>query len=359
MNKSLLAHLAGRLAPAPETIATESLRYILNASPGVCQALVDRVASRAGFEPFKVESIESETEVETGGRPDITIYDAASLPRIHVENKFWAGLTASQPVEYLNSFPEEPESALLFVVPEARIVSIWQELKERCVKQELKVGTETTKDEMKRVPIGSGRNMLISSWGSILDTLQRTASEIGDTSEMQDIVQLRGLSDRMDVEALPPLREDETTDVNVPRRMINYADLSEGIAQVLKNKGIASFKGVKPTNRYEKKGRYFSVGKGFKFGVWLGVDIFAWRDWGITPIWLEVHKTEWGGLVGHWSSVKRMRQDHREYANHLCFPIRLACTVDKDRVIEDAVIQMREIIDLFERATLENPPPVG
>ena len=270
MNYSLLAHLAGRLAPSPETIATESLRYILNASPGVCQSFVDKVARSAGFEPFKVESIESEIEVETGGRPDITIYDATSLPRIHVENKFWAGLTASQPVEYLNSLSEEPESALLFVVPEARIVSIWQELKERCVKHELEVGTETIEHKMRGVPIGSGCNMLISSWGSILETLQRTAREIGDASVEQDIVQLRGLSDQMDVEAFAPLREDESADVTIPCRMINYADLSEGIAQALRKDELASFEGVNPTNRYERKGRYFSVGKDLKFGVLAG-----------------------------------------------------------------------------------------
>ena len=356
MNKSLLAHLAGRLAPSPETIATESLRYILNASPGVCQALVDKVAKRAGFEPFKAESIESETEVETGGRPDITIYDATSKPRVHIENKFWAGLTVSQPVGYLNSLSDEPESALLFVVPEARIVSIWQELKERCVKQELKVGTETTINDMKGVRIGSGRNLLISSWGSILDTLQRSANEAGDTSVEQDVVQLLGLAERMDVEAFLPLREEETSDMNVPRRMINYSDLSEEIAEVLKNEGLASFEGVNPTRSYFKKGRYFSAGKDLQFGLWLGVDIIAWRDSGITPIWCEVYKTEWGGLIRHWSSVKRICPDHQEYRDRLCFPIRLASGVDKDRVIEDAVTQMRETIDKFEQATQENSP---
>ncbi len=108
MNKSLLAHLAGRLAPSPETIATESLRYILNASPGVCQALVDKVAKRAGFEPFKAESIESETEVETGGRPDITIYDATSRPRVHIETACQCSSQATGWSPLLSHAPDAP-----------------------------------------------------------------------------------------------------------------------------------------------------------------------------------------------------------------------------------------------------------
>ncbi len=160
----------------------------------------------------------------------------------------------------------------------------------------------------------------------------------------------------MDVEAFLPLREEETTDMNVPRRMINYSDLSEEIAEVLKNEGLASFEGVNPTRSYFKKGRYFSAGKDLQFGLWLGVDIIAWRDSGITPIWCEVYKTEWGGLIRHWSSVKRICPDHQEYRDRLCFPIRLASGVDKDRVIEDAVTQMRETIDKFEQATQENSP---
>ena len=356
MKKSLLAHLAGRFAAQPETIATESLRYILNASPILCQELVDTVADHAGFERFEAESIESETEVETGGRPDITIYDDTLKPRLHIENKFWAGLTAPQPVDYLNSLSDESDSALLFIVPEARIVSIWPELKERCVKQELKVGTETLTNDMKGISIGSGRSLLITSWRSVLEKLLRAASDVGDSSIEQDIIQLRGLAERMDAQAFLPLRDEETTDMNVARRMISYSNLSKDIAEALKNKGLASFEGVRPRSHYYKAGRYLSVGKDFQFGVWLGVDLIAWRDSGITPIWCEVHRTEWGGLIGHWSSVKRMFRDHQEYRNRLCFPIRLPSGVGKDQVIEDAVSQMRETVSRFEQVTRENTP---
>ena len=352
MKMTLLAHLVGKLASSPETIATESLRYILDASPDLRKVLVDRVADRAGFNRFEAESVHSEVTLETGARPDLAIYDETSKLRVLIENKFSAGLTNSQPVKYLRSLSNQPESALLFIVPEVRVVNVWLDLKKRCSQQDLKVGTETINDNMKAVSIGSGRSLLITSWRSILCLLQSTANEFEDRSVMQDVNQFCGLGEKMDKEIYLPLRKDEITDSNVARRIINYVELCGDIVRILDREGLARVGRLRGGTDYI--GRTLSVGKEFQFKLWFGVWFTPWRDSGITPTWCELYRAEWGGLSGHWSTVKRVFRDYGEHKDRRCFPFFLTCSVDKDRVIKDAVCQMRKIIDKLEMATRKN-----
>ena len=84
------------------------------------------------FEPGSVESERAFGD----GQPDLTIYDSAGQHRLFVENKFWAGLTDAQPVTYLSHLPQDNDpSALVFLVPEERVRSVWAELRRRCTPQ--------------------------------------------------------------------------------------------------------------------------------------------------------------------------------------------------------------------------------
>ena len=62
-------------------------------------------------------------------QPDLTTKDKGGNIRLLVENKFWAGLTVAQPIKYLKVLPEDLNSALLFIVPKARMTTVWHELK--------------------------------------------------------------------------------------------------------------------------------------------------------------------------------------------------------------------------------------
>ena len=59
-------------------------------------------------------------------RPDLVGRTEHGEELLLIEAKFWAGLTEHQPITYLQRLP--PGGALLFVVPEARLPSIWNEL---------------------------------------------------------------------------------------------------------------------------------------------------------------------------------------------------------------------------------------
>ena len=94
---SVLAHVVvGRLDGEPA--ATVALAYILNSCPDTARAFIGMLReANVEFEPGRIEA---ELDIEDG-RPDLTIHDIDGRVRVFVENKFWAGLTAAQPVSYL------------------------------------------------------------------------------------------------------------------------------------------------------------------------------------------------------------------------------------------------------------------
>ena len=131
---SVLAHVVLGGPQQSEPAATQALAYVLKSNPHMARAFV-RMIRDAGVE-FEPGRIEAELAHEDS-QPDLTIHDTDGHVRILVENKFWAPLTKAQPVSYLGNLPEDPPSALVFVVPEQRISTVWQVLKERCIQADL------------------------------------------------------------------------------------------------------------------------------------------------------------------------------------------------------------------------------
>ena len=141
----------------------------------------------------------------------MTIHDGHGRVRAFVENKFWAGLTDAQPVSCLGDLPEGLPAALLFIVPQQRVATVWNELKLRCCRDglEWEDGPGTCTVIWSRV---GRKTLLITSWTHVLEGLLDAAHAGEHDSIRQDILQLRGLTNRMDAEAFLPIRADEVTD---------------------------------------------------------------------------------------------------------------------------------------------------
>ena len=95
------------------------------------------------------------------------IRDADCYVRILVENKFWADLTAAQPVRYLKMLQKEKKdgsSGLLFVVPEKRVTQIWNALKARCHEERLVLGQESPEGARVRWVSVEANKMLVTDW---------------------------------------------------------------------------------------------------------------------------------------------------------------------------------------------------
>ena len=346
---SLLGHLIPRIASGGvEPAATKALTYILS-STDIAQAFVRIVGDTgAEFSPGRIVAEEKHGD----DIPDLTIRDTDDVVRVIVENKFWAGLTKAQPVAYLEALLDDKLSVLLFIVPHQRVYGLWGELRKRCSDAKIKLGSESRTSAITWARADQ-RVLAITSWKHVLETLKSAAD--GHSALQQDIDQLRGLTDRMDVDAFLPLREDEVTDLNGARRLINYSDLIEPIVDRLVTDGIASTKSavgsghLQPTHGWYSAGRYLRVHT--KFGLWLGVDLKAWREWGITPIWSE-HDTnsDFCGVEGRIWQAKELFDDAQADGSLLYIPIRLTTGADRDRVIDDAAQQMRSIADRFRKA---------
>lgn len=330
---SVLAHVVSLNLP-PEPAATQALEYVLRDA----DALRTFVGMLKPIDvSFEARGVESE-EVHGDGRPDLVVYDVAGRHRVFVENKFWAGLTPAQPVMYLDHLPQDDElSALVFLVPEDRVDSVWAELKRRCAEAELSVSEERRAGALFCGKFSGNRVMAVADWRHVLDGLAAVESV------RSDVHQLRALTERMDVEAFLPVQAQELTDANVPRRMINYADLVEPIAAALVGRGVASTSDLRPSHSYHAAGRYVAMHG--RLGLWLGVDLDLWREAGRTPLWWKMQADEWYGVEGVWHKLEEMFDEVRTQDRWKCLPIQLRAGVEKDAVIADAADQMVAIAD--------------
>lgn len=337
---SVLAYVVSRGAIQSEPAATQALEFILNASPDMAQTFLGRLGpSCASFEPGRITA----ELAQEGSRPDLTIHDRGNHARVFVENKFWAGLTDAQPVCYLRDLPEDPPSALVFIVPEQRVSTVWNELRARCHEAGLECNNCSGTQDVIGARVGR-RTMLITSWRYVLDGLLDAASD----TVRQDVHQLRGLTDQMDSQAFLPLRADEPSSQETARRLINYGDLIQPIAEKLKTCGVADLERWRLNSTWFTTGRHLRLHD--RFGVWLGIDLRVWRDCGITPLWLHIGSDKFSGVAGRFEAIRYLFKDAKvdEKSAYLYVPIRLKSGSERERVIDDAANQIERIADTLQ-----------
>jgi len=341
---SILAHIVLGGSQQNEPAATQALAYILNAGPDIVRAFVGILRdANVEFEPGRVEAESAHEEAQ----PDLTIRDSNGYVRAFVENKFWAGLTEAQPVSYLEKLPENPPSALLFVVPQQRVSTVWNELRARCSE----AGLDWVEADGRRAApwarIGC-KTIMIASWNRILERLL-DAADSGERDDVRrDILQLRGLTSQIDSESFLPLRADEVNDQETARRMIGYNDLIEEIATKLRENGIADTSRLNPAHTYHATGRYLRVYG--KIGLWFGIELEVWRDAGMTPLWWRIENTEFYGAGDRFDTIPDLFDDVKSCKGKHYLPIRLKTGVERDRVVEDAVAQMTRIANTLREA---------
>lgn len=336
---SVLAHVVLG-AQQGEPAATRALAYILNSNPDIAGSFVGILQdANIEFEPGRIEAELAHED----GQPDLTIHDTDGRVRIFVENKFWAPLTPAQPVSYLRELPEDPPSALVFVVPGQRVITVWSELEERCGEAGLEWADASGESAVMRARIGR-KSLSVTSWEYVLGRLLDAARSEKHDTVRDDILQLRGLASRMNLEAFLPLRDDEATDQEAARRLINYVDLTADIIGELKRAEIADTKGLTWGYRLYSTGRFFRIHAHEKFESWLGFDLEAWRDEGISPLWLRF-AAKTGVVAGHFKAFPELLKDVGPRNDGLYVPIRLKTGVEREKVVSDAAAQIERIAD--------------
>jgi len=343
-SNTVFGHLALQFAVHPENLATEALCFILQNSPAASRAFTNFIRDVV---PDCPEGLRFETQ-QAGleeSRPDMSCFDNKHL-RVVIENKFWAGLTDNQPVTYIGCLPKGVAASVLFVVPEARLQLVWHEVAKRCRDAKIPVGEDQTLGTMTAASIEGGHFIAITSWKVLLDALSMAVTSAGEIERCNDIAQLQGLCKRMDNEAFLPLRGDELTNLEMARRVINLSELPFDIVNGAAVKKLCSRDGVRETNYRHGSGARIRIGK---YTIWVGFDTKSWLRHGVSPIWIYFYPPPLNPTAEIQNQLikfpTRSFQSSLDRYNGLLVPIVLEAGVEKDHIVEDAVHQLRELVE--------------
>lgn len=286
MPTSLFAHIVP-LYGKTELIATESLRYILQQSEAARNAL-DRMLLDAGVEVGSLTRFRTEAPGDGGERIDLVCYDENGAERVLIEAKFWAGLTGHQPNTYLDRLPRDKPSALLFVTPEARLSSLWQEILNRADDRFNMTPLEVAGD-VRRARLGDGPAQLMqTSWRYLLGRIEPQLSSGDKIAE--DMRQLRGLTERMDIAPFLPIQPGEISQ-DLARRMLSLRRLVDGVIDNMEKQGW-----IRPDPKRSRFDDTFSYyGRMLDFAgtrAWFGINLETWAEWRNTPILIELYSSE-------------------------------------------------------------------
>ena len=283
--KTLFAKLAPQFSVQTENVAVEALGHILSGSEAARGALAD-VLLAGGADLGRIAQVRTQVTGKEGERPDLVGFDQDGQKRLLIEAKFWAGLTGSQPVAYLESLTETP-SALLFVAPEARLDSLWAEVCRKTSESGISLDLSSDRaNELRSATVNDGLYLLLTSWRSLLSRMAAKAAHAADSHAEADLRQLRGLCEWEDGEAFLPLRAEEFG-LEFPRRVLGLQRLVDDATNRGRQAGFISVKGLQVTPRAWGYGRYVRL---VREEAWFGVSYDLWARTRPALLWLRFGK---------------------------------------------------------------------
>lgn len=291
----ILSHIIQkRFSKVNEDVATDALAYILESSNAANNGMRKILC---GLIPDLPALTFRTQEAEGNIRPDMWGYDGPEL-RVFVENKFWAGLTDNQPVNYLKELAKcSKPSALLVIAPHSRRHTLWAELQRRM--NDAQITCEASSDSAAieySARTSQGPMIALTSWDNILSLLEHETSD--DLEARGDLVQLRSLCDAADIDAFSPLSREEITDQRTPALILQLSSICEDVSSLGVSEGIIDHKGTRPQASSERIGRYTFMAADHESekppGAWLGIHFRLWKKHGITPLWALFDTTEFG-----------------------------------------------------------------
>jgi len=348
--KSLFHYLAFNFSKSPEDLATEALSYILNQSNTSKKAFIQFLKQA---EPNLPDNVYFSTQQvgDEGERPDLIGVNPDGKEVVLGEAKFWAGLTSNQPVTYIKRLKKNKDSILVFIAPEKRIQTLWPEILRKCIEKGLKyVAIDKKQSIIKIALLDNYPKLSITSWRKVINGIRAAVEPEGDPIILADLIQLEGLSERMDESAFLPLRSEELSGPH-GLRLIQYNSLIDDITNQLKDKELISLEGVRATPTREGYVRYMYING---YGCSLQKNANWWSQLRETPLWLTIQEAG-----KHWSFPEKakekllpleLEEPSRLFrANDmLIIPLYLSTGVERDIVVTNILNQINEVIDLLK-----------
>ncbi|MDB5310199.1 MAG: hypothetical protein JWO38_4401 [Gemmataceae bacterium] len=339
---TLFGHLVTRFGSTQaENLATEGLNYVLGRSTEARRLFLRLLEQTGRLFPGDV-SFSTQAADAGGAIPDLVGRDAAGVEAVIVEAKFWAGLTGRQPVAYLARLPVG--GLLVFVAPVLRFEGLWPELTARCRNAGHAVEEVAGCGSDWRVAIlADGRRLALTSWRAVLDGLQGGLHQAGEAMVAADVLQLRGLADRMDADAFLPIASEELT-AATGRRIIQFCQLVDDAVARLRSQGVADTSdGRSSSDRNGSYWRPFRIGP---FGCNLVFDTVGWAARGV-PLTLRIGDRNWKPSQEVCDALAPLGNgDPRRLIIHDRFaylPIRPRLGVERDQVLDGIVAQIMPV----------------
>lgn len=361
MTETLFGHLATRFSSSPENIAIEALGFVLSRSPAARAAVTELFETGGLSLPPDLSFATQATTEDDDGRPDIEAYGADLRRYLVIETKFWAGLTINQPLTYAARLSADAPGALVFILPSARIVSLWTELTKR-----LKTGGYTvsarreTQAELWSAALGGGHQFILVSWRHVLLSILRQMETAKEGERVEDVKQLVGLCERMDTDAFLPFRSEELTGTETAVRYQQFCQIVYDVGEeLLKLEGFDR-KGLTPSGGLGFYGRYL---RNHHTIFHLVFDSTAWASYKHSPLWLRFEV--YGPVAHHEAVISALRRGiltDRDIpviadGNRRVFvPLYIPPGVERADILHSLVQQVAAILAEIAAAV---PPPVA
>ena len=163
----------------------QALAYILKSNPDVAQAFVGMLRDASiEFRALGASEADGNPDGEAATRPTIRTAGPCAALR-ELSNKFWVRTDRrATPCPISNHLPED-SVPLMFIVPEQRVATVWNELKDRCTKEGLEWTDALGAGAAIRARIGC-KTMSVASWRYVLDRLLDAARAGGHDTIAHD-----------------------------------------------------------------------------------------------------------------------------------------------------------------------------
>ena len=352
--RSVLSHIVQKqFSGEYENIATEALAYLVQTNDMAREGLLKMLR---GIKP-DLSIISFQTQQSEGDkRPDMWGMDGGRLC-ILIENKFWAGFTENQPVEYIKILTSHnKEGILLVVVPTAREDSAWREMLKRLT--ESAIGYELQKptaDIPMLVKSDLGPLLALTSWTKMLRSID---DELADEPQTRnDLFQLRALCEIAENDAFIPISASELTNQRFPALILQLGDVITKVHEVGLTEDLFSSDGVAAASTSERIGRYVKFPRAANVCAWFGISLILWQKHGGSPFWLMFSNNsqhcrgeEVRMILESWAE-KEVIFISSEY-NSFNLAINVPAGEDFDYVVRNILEQLRKI----EYSLKELPP---
>jgi hypothetical protein len=270
-----------------------------------------------------------------------------------VENKFWAGLTKQQPVDYVGILSGRSQPTVLLVIaPAAREQTLWRELSKRLDNPRASLKPIPATGVIRFASATAGGTVVgLTSWSSVLSFLAHECADHPRTRA--DIDQLRALCDAADVDAFTPVSPSELTDQRTPAFVLQLGTLINSVADLAVTMQAISLDGTRPQANWSRIGRYLWLGQDptRRAGAWFGIDFGLWKSNGATPMWLIFNDGNFGRgqvvrpLLEPWATTNGVLSATGN--GWIAIALEVPAAVEKDEVVRSLAEQIKMIADLL------------